>query len=253
MASYEPIGALLRGLEVLRALNEGGAQTIGDLYSVTGISKPTLVRIIETLHHAGYVDTGNVERRYSVTPRVLSLANGYEEQRWIMEVAGPLLDAFRATAGWPVELGVFDTDAMVILNTSRQSGYLSVNRKPGSRVPLLKTALGRAYVGALTLEERRSLIARLALRTEEEFESARSPRTLERLLDVVRERGYSTADRETLSNGRALAVAIIVDGKPRASVNLVAHSSAMSMAELEDKWAPQIVELGKRIAAALKR
>lgn len=252
MSSYEPIAALLRGLEVLKALNEGGPQAIGDLYRVTGIAKPTLVRIVETLQHAGYVNAGNADRRYAVTPRVLSLANGYEEQRWLLEVTGPLLDELRSVAGWPVELGVFDTDAMVILNTSRQPGYLSVNRKPGSRVPLFKTALGRAYLGALPEQESDALMAKLAVRPEDEFEAARSPRNFRRLLEVIREQGYSTADRETLTNGRAIAVAIVVNDRPVASVNLVAHASAMSMDELEDTWGPKIILLGQRIEDALR-
>jgi IclR family mhp operon transcriptional activator len=253
MSSYEPIGALLRGLEVLRALNEDGPQAIKDLHRVTGIAKPTLVRIVETLQHAGYVGPGDADRRYAVTPRVLGLANGYEEQRWLMDVAGPLLDEFRASAGWPVELGVFDADAIVILNTSRQAGYLSVNRKPGSRVSLLKTALGRAYLGALPDESCAALLSRLALLPEEAFEVARSPRQYRQLLDQVRERGYATADRETLTNGRALAVAIVVDGEPIASVNLVAHASAMSMVEFEQKWAQKLVSFGQRVAQACKR
>jgi hypothetical protein len=85
-----------------------------DLHRVTDIAKPTLVRIVETWQDAGYLNAGNAERRYAVTPRVLSPASGYEEQRWLMEVTLPLLDEFRSLTGWPVELGVFDTDAMVI-------------------------------------------------------------------------------------------------------------------------------------------
>ena len=256
MSSYEPIGALLRGLDVLRALNEGGPQAIKDLHRVTGIAKPTLVRIVETLQHAGYVGEGDADRRYAVTPRVLGLANGYEAQRWLMEVAGPLLDEFRASAGWPVELGVFDADAIVILNTSRQAGYLSVNRKPGSRVSLLKTALGRAYLGALSEEACATLLSRLASRPEDEFDAARSPRPYRRLLallDQVREQGYATADRETLTNGRALAVAIVVDGTPIASVNLVAHASAMSMDEFEQKWAEKLMRFGRQVSLACRR
>ncbi|QGZ65415.1 IclR family transcriptional regulator domain-containing protein [Paraburkholderia acidisoli] len=253
MPSYEPIGALLRGLEVLHALNDRGPQTIGELHGVTGISKPTLVRIVETLQHAGYVNAGDAQRRYAVTPRVLGLANGYEPQRWLMDVAGPLLDAFRGAAGWPVELGVFDGDAMVILNTSREPGFLSVNRKPGSRVPLLRTALGRAFVAHLPADRRAAVIAQLATRGDSDFALARDTHALDALVATVAQRGYAIADQETLSNGRALAVPVLVRGEPIASVNLVVHSSAMTMSELEAKWSGKLIALGNEIAAQIHR
>ncbi|WP_144113178.1 IclR family transcriptional regulator C-terminal domain-containing protein [Paraburkholderia sp. BCC1886] len=249
MPSYEPIGALLRGLEVLHAINDRGPQTIGDLHGATGISKPTLVRIVETLQHAGYLNAGDAQRRYTVTPRVLGLANGYEPQRWLMDVAGPRLDELRAAAGWPVELGVFDGDAMVILNTSREPGYLSVNRKPGSRVPLLKTALGRAFVASLPDARRLALIDQLAARGDDEFDLARHAAAFGKLVANVKKRGYAVADQETLTNGRALAVAVIVNDEPVASVNLVVHSSAMSLNELEAKWGARLIELSRQIAA----
>lgn len=253
MPSYEPIGALLRGLEVLHALNDRGPQTVGELHGVTGISKPTLVRIVETLQHAGYVNTGDAQRRYAVTPRVLGLANGYEPQRWLMDVAGPLLDAFRSEAGWPVELGVFDGDAMVILNTSREAGYLSVNRKPGSRVPLLRTALGRAFVAHLPADKRAALVAQLAGRGDSDFALARDAQALGKLVAAVAKRGYAIADQETLSNGRALAVPVLVKGEPIASVNLVVHSSAMTMSELEARWSGKLIALGNEIASHIHR
>jgi IclR family mhp operon transcriptional activator len=50
------------------------------------------------------------------------------------------------------------------MNTSRQAGHLSVNLKRGSRVPLFKTALGRAYLGASPDQESEALMTRLAVR-----------------------------------------------------------------------------------------
>ena len=253
MPSYEPIGALLRGLDVLHAINDRGPRTIGELHSATGISKPTLVRIVETLQHAGYVSTIDAPRRYVVTPRVLSLANGYAPQRWLMDIASPLLDAFRGASGWPVELGVFDGDAMVILDTSRQPGYLSVNRKPGSRVPLLKTALGRAFVANLPEARRAVLVAQLAARRDAEYDLARDANAFGKLVASVRRHGYALADQETATNGRAIAVAVLVNDEPVASVNLVVHSSAMSMSQLEAEWSAKLIELGKHIATNIHR
>lgn len=251
MSSYVPIGAVLRGLNILRALNESGPMTVGDLHKRTGIAKPTVVRIIETLQHAGYVGQKDPELRYSVTARVLQLGNGYNEQQDLLLAATPLLDRFRELVTWPVEIGVFDHDAMVILNTSRRPAFLSVNRRAGSRVPLLRTSLGKAYLGALTDEQLHTLVKYLAQNPGPDFELARHPRKFCTLIRQIRKNGYGYSDRETISNGCTLAAAIKRGSQPIGSVNIVVLASAMSMQEIETRYSPKIIDLAKRISKEL--
>lgn len=251
MSGYEPIGALVRGLRVLHALNENGPMTVGELHKSTGIAKPTVVRVIQTLQSAGYVGQRDRELRYAVTAKVLQLGNGYNEQQHLLAVATPLLDRFRELVTWPVEIGVFDHDAMVILNTSRRPGFLSVNRRAGSRVPLLRTSLGRAYLGALPDEQLHSILAQIARNPDPDFDLARAPRKFWSLIRLVRKNGYGFSDRETISNGRTLASAIRRGDSPIASVNIVVLASAMSMKEIETKFGPRIIDLARRISKAL--
>jgi len=251
MASYEPVVALMRGLEVLRCLNEQGPASVGQLHAHTGIAKPTVVRILETLLHTGYVQRSEDDRKYTVTAKVLALANGYDAQAQLLAVASPILDAQRQTVGWPIELGVFDNDAMVILNTSRKAGVLAINRKPGSRVPVLRTALGRAYLAALPPAVLHDELRRLAKQPGSDFDLARGQAELQTILAAARERGYAVADTETLSNGRALGCAVLHDGTPIASVNIVVHTSAMSRAELEQRFGDVIRTIASDISKAL--
>lgn len=251
MGSYEPVIALMRGLDVLRCLNEQGPVTVGQLHAHMGIAKPTIVRILETLTHMGYVQRCDDGPKYAVTAKVLTLANGYDAQAQLLTVAAPILDAQRQAVGWPIELGVFDNDAMVILNTSRKAGVLAINRKPGSRVPVLRTALGRAYLAALAPPELQGHLGRLSQQPDADFDLARTPTELAAILAAARERGYAVADTETLSNGRALACAILHDQTPIASVNIVVHTSAMSRAELEQRFGHVIRAIAADISAAL--
>ncbi len=43
------INALERGLDVLRKLNERHGQSLAELHAATGIPKPSLLRILDTL------------------------------------------------------------------------------------------------------------------------------------------------------------------------------------------------------------
>lgn len=251
MGSYDPVVALMRGIEILRCLNESGPSTVGALHAQTGIAKPTVVRVLETLVHLGYVQRNEAEKKYSVTAKVLTLANGYDAQAQLLAVAGPILDAHRQAVGWPIELGIFDADAMVILNTSRKAGVLAINRKPGSRVPVLRTALGRSYLAALAPSVLQDLLCTLAAQPGPEFDLARQRDRLEPILAAARELGYAVADTETLSNGRALGCAVLQEDAPIASVNIVVHVSAMSRAELERRFGAVVRAIAAEISAAL--
>lgn len=252
MASYDPVVALMRGLDVLRALNERGPSAVGDLHLATAIAKPTIVRMLETLVHAGYVDVLPDERRYQVTPRVLLLSNGYELQHQLLKLASPILNHYRTKVGWPIELGVFDHDAMVILDTSREPDTFSVNRKSGSRLPVMSSALGRAYLSALSDEALNPILSTLLAQQEPNGAETIRREDMIRLIKACRHRGYGYADRTLASNACAIAAAIRMDGNPIGSVNIATHVAAMPLDTLEEKHGKTVQALADEISAALR-
>lgn len=252
MASYEPVAALMRGLDVLRSLNERGPSTVGELHQATAIAKPTIVRMLETLVHAGYVDVSAVDRRYQVTARALQLSNGYELQHQLLKLARPILNQYRTQVGWPIELSVFDLDAMVILDTSREPDTFSVNRKTGSRLPVLSSALGRAYLSALSDEQlSHTLAALIAQEKDQTLEPIRTE-DVNALIRSCRTLGYGYADRTLASNACAIAAAIRMNGKPIGSVNIASHVAAMPLKVLEATHGKTVQALADEISEALK-
>jgi len=252
MASYEPVAALMRGLDVLRSLNERGPSTVGELHQATAIAKPTIVRMLETLVNAGYVDVSAVDRRYQVTARVLQLSNGYELQQQLLKLARPILNQYRTQVGWPIELSVFDLDAMVILDTSREPDTFSVNRKTGSRLPVLSSALGRAYLSALPDEQLSHTLATLIARERDESLDPIRRQDVIDLIQSCRLRGYGYADRTLASNACAIAAAIRMNGKPIGSVNIASHVAAMPLNVLEAKHGKTVQALADEISESLK-
>lgn len=248
MPSYEPVTALLRGLAVLEAVAAKGPATIKGLHAATGIPKATLVRILETLIHAGYArGSGGDRPAYALTARALGLAGGFDQGRHLAAVVGPVLTEFQRSIPWPSDLGVFDRDAMVILETSRQPGVLSVSRQVGSRVPAARTALGRAYLAFLPDAERRETVAGLRRATGEPKDAKR----FETLLQAVRARGYASSDRENRPDIRALAAPVMDGSRVVASVNVIVVAEAVSMAELDRRYARPLLSVSKKMSAAL--
>lgn len=249
MPSYEPVTALTRGLQVLEAVAAERAATIKSLHAATGIPKPTLVRIVETLIHAGYLASSGGSSSYVLTARPLMLSGGVNDVQRLAATAAPLLTEFRTAVQWPSDLAVLDRDAMVILETSRQPGQLSINRQIGSRVPATRTALGRAFLAHLPADRRSACITALRAATGEPPDAA----AFEALLSKVRARGYAWSDREHQPDIRALAAPVFSRSEVVASVNVIVIAAAMSLAELEERYAGRLIDLAARVTAGLDK
>jgi IclR family mhp operon transcriptional activator len=247
MPTYEPVTAVLRALAVLETVAAEGASTIKSLNAATGLPKATLVRMVETLIHAGYVYSQGEGPSYSLTARALALAGGFNRGRRLVTLLAPLLAELQKLTRWPSDIGILDRDAIVILETSRQPGMLSVNWQVGSRLSPARTALGRALLAALPAEERRSTLAELSRMTGEPKDLGR----FEARLEEVRLQGYALNDQEDRLGIRSIAAAIRERSKVVASVNISVVAEAMSMAELEERHAQHITDVAERMSAAL--
>ena len=67
------INALERGLDVLRKLDERHGQSLAELHAATGIPKPSLLRILDTLEASGFawraIGDGRYRRRFALILR----------------------------------------------------------------------------------------------------------------------------------------------------------------------------------------
>lgn len=245
--SYPPINALIRGLDLLTELNRLGTAGVGALHSATGISKPTIVRNLETLQHAGFVARDRKADGYVVTARVLTLSSGYRQGERLVALATPILNEFRAKMPWPSDLAVFDGEAMVILETSRPPGTLALNRPVGTRLSVTASALGRAYLAHVDAERRNAVLA--AAFDGEPDTKARA--RLEAELRHYREQGFSENDRSLSQSTRGVGVPILLDGEVVACINSIVLTEAMSMKDVIKRCVPPLRNVAAKIEQAL--
>ena len=245
--SYPPINALLRGLDVLSHISALGAASVRDLHALTGISKPTIVRNLETLEYAGYVSKNPETGAYSLTARTLSLSSGYQHHNRIVELAVPILNEFRETMPWPSDLALFDGEAMVILETNRNPGTLALNRQAGTRLSVTESALGRAFL-AFCEPQLRSAVLDQAFAGASDEERAQFEHELARFQEL----GYSENDQSLSEQTRGVGVPIIVGSKVESCINTIVLSEAMSMQDVITRCVPPLRQVAQKIADALK-
>jgi IclR family mhp operon transcriptional activator len=226
VASFKPVTAVLRGFDVLAAVNRLGEASVGQIHKMIGLNLPTVVRMLETLQHAGYVVKHPDRPIYLATTKTLSLSFGYERDRELALTAAPILAELTREMGWPSDVAVYDGEAMLVVQTSRGEGRLTFNRRPGYRAPMLATSLGRAYLATCKEVERQTALAAAAQTPEPWNDIARKPKQAEALFADIRSKGYATmhdeySRREYGGQLWAIGTAVQVAGETVASLNMM--------------------------------
>lgn len=158
---YKTVRGLMRGLDVLKALNErpAGCWGIVDLCERTGLHHTTLKRILETLRLSGYVEFDEETGRYRLTNFVRGLSAGYRDDDVVASVGRAILPELSRDFRWPFLLSTLDGDAMLTRVETHHLSPLAFHRTTfGYRFPLLETAMGRAYLAACQSPQRRELL-----------------------------------------------------------------------------------------------
>lgn len=257
MGSYRPVVAATRVLDVLAAVNwfDGNA-TVGDIHRHTGLDKATIVRMLETLEHSGYILRNPGERAYRVTGKTLTLSSGYDRHTVMGAVVGPILETFRDDVGWPSDVGLFDNDAMLVIQTSRQSGPLMFNRIAGYRSPLLGASLGLAYIAHSPEEVRLEALKRLEDDPAPWNDIARDPDHGAAFFASIRERGYATMNEQYSASEygakvSAIGVPVMSGSEIYASMNVVYLKSAMTTDQAVTTLLGPLQETARKMGQAL--
>jgi IclR family mhp operon transcriptional activator len=187
------VNALLRGLEVLLAIDSSSAATLTELYRQTGIPKASLQRILKTLREAGWIERNELESRYVRSAAPGTFAPQVLWRAQVSTLSAPMRSALQRRIPWPLDIAVRDGTNMLILDAHRPSNGLSVNyRVLGFRPHMLVSSLGRCYLAFCPESERQTILNGLA-RSKRNFDQlAKEPEGLRRFMAEARHRGFAT-------------------------------------------------------------
>lgn len=155
--------ALARGLELLRAFRPGDT-LLGnrDFVARTGLPKATVNRLAYTLTVLGYLRLDETLGKYALDAGVLSLGFGLLAGTDTLELARPHMRALAREVGAAVSLGCRDGQGMIYLETIRSETALTLGLASGSRLSMLTSSMGRAYLAVIGEDEREALLAALS-------------------------------------------------------------------------------------------
>lgn len=234
------MASLARGLTVIRAFaQQPHNQTIAQLSHKTGIPRAAVRRCLYTLNQLGYVAAN--ERHFSLAPKILALGHAYLSSTPMVVSALPFLDQVNAKVHESCSIAVLDEDEIVyVARSTRTTRIMSIDLKPGSRLPAYCSSMGRVLVAHLPEPELDNFLDRVRLKPLTE-RTVTSKEKLLQILEGVRETGYAIVDQELEIGLRSIAVPVRNSrGRVVAAMNVGAQAIRVSTREMETTALPHL-------------
>lgn len=230
----------LRPLAVLEHLTQSTQPlTLGQLASLMGVPKSTLMRLLRSMEVHGYVLHMPAERGFVPGPRSATLALKTLRNSNMRRECRAVLRNLVNRIGESCNLTVPDAGRVLYVERVETTEPLRMHMQPGTWVPMHCTASGKLFLASLSLLERQRILANMQL-------NRYSPRTIvdrQELDDELKRMAKLGLgiDNEEFVRGM-IAVAVPVLGPDRKTVAAIACHGPTARVSLDDLMAsvPQI-------------
>jgi IclR family pca regulon transcriptional regulator len=244
--------SLERGIAVIQVFSRDyPSLTLSEVARMTGVTRATARRILLTLEELGHVRSDG--RRFSLTPRVLSLGWAYLSSLNLWEIAQPLMEELVEETGESCSAATLDLPDIVYVARVPTRRIMTIALGVGTRLPAYATSMGRVLLAALPESDLDDFLAgrRFDVLTEH---TVTRPARLRAIVAGVRDDGFALVDQELEIGLRSIAVPLTgADGRTMAALNVSAAAPRVSLEELRERLLPALRSTGDAISAAMKR
>jgi DNA-binding IclR family transcriptional regulator len=241
------ITSLQKGLEVLRSLAHVN-RPLGnkDLAELTGYPKATVSRITYTLTCLGYLRYVSETGKYLPGLPVLGLGYASLSGLNFADAAEPLMQDLADYSNAMVALGCRDQFSMLYVTERHSRGPLALQLRAGSRISLVRSSMGRAYLAGLPEPERGPLLMALKEHAGEQWPAYEVQ--IRRAVEQVQELGFCTNIGDWYPEVNSVGVPFIPgDGSPVMAFTCGAANFVMNETQAFEEIGPRLVELVNRI------
>lgn len=245
------INSLAKGLSVLQAFSEADhSLTISEIAHALRANTTTATRLCYTLMELGFIQKDG-QRRYHLTPKVLTLGHSFISGLAWQEVAKYYLEILFKEVQETVNLSILEGSEIIYLIRIRKRKYLPFDIQTGTKLPVFCTAMGKILMAMGPPEKTKPILKTLEFKPL----TARTITNLDKFneeLNKVRTKGYAINDEELSIGNRAVAAPIMNQhGYAAAAINVAVPTTEYSRSQMEKILAPQIMRTGREISEAL--
>jgi len=235
MSRPESSSALQKSMIVLSALLDGDRPMgLAEIAQHTDIPRQTVYRLARQLEEAGLIRRELGGDGFTAGAALLDISiDALRLANRSLPVRGVLRNLVELV-GETCNVGVLDRDQIVYIERVECDWPLRLQFRPGSRVPIHATSIGKLMLAHLPSRTRTRILTAQALNRLTEH-TITDVAELDKQFRRIRKQGFATNDQENLHGMVAMAVPVF-DPKRRVIAGLAIHAAIarMSLSQLED-------------------
>ncbi|MES2260325.1 MAG: IclR family transcriptional regulator [Pseudomonadota bacterium] len=236
------IAPIERGLAILAAFGPAdpwlGNQEIA---ARTGIPKPTVTRLTQTLTEEGFLHHSPGLRKYRLAAAVLALGYVTMDNSDIAAIARPLMQKLADECGMFVSLAGRDSlDISLVENCHSATAVMTLGLNPGARFPIASSPFGLALLSGLPDAERSYLLDHIRLRYEQEYRISLRSHVADAVTQVT-QKGYCVSDWG--SEIIVAAAPLNIPERPPMAIGCAGPAKFVTREKLREQIGPKLTEL----------
>jgi IclR family transcriptional regulator, pca regulon regulatory protein len=246
------VGSVEKAFEVLRVLSAAPTPLgLSEVVKVSGMGKSAAQRFLHTLSALGYIRQDKETKAYTITPRVLDLAQSYLGTDGLREKASRFLRAANLKTEETLNLSVLDR--LSVLYLMRYQGFheISVDLSIGSKLPAFCTAPGRVILAFLEEAESNWVLEKSDIKAYTPF-TVTDRAKIAVTLSAIRRDGYFISNQEAFVGDISVAAPVFnFVGRVVAAVNMAVSTSRWNIEKVRERLVPVTVNVASDISAAM--
>lgn len=245
------VSALARGVSILNCFSPTVQELSSrELMERTGLAKPTLFRLLDTLCELGLLHYSERLSRYVPGVGLVNLAAPALARMTVRQLARPAMQELADLIAGQVELIVGNGNALTYVEIAQGVGSHVFRPEVGTRVSISRTGSGRGYLLLMPEPEREAYLAQLRA-----ADPARADWLQQRLADAARdlqEHGFCRGHRDLHREVESVAVPMRArrDGEAWIFAASVPVFSPQSK-QIEEDIGPRLVSLVRNVEGAI--
>lgn len=253
-ATTEPawfVSSVEKAFQILRAFEaHERSLSLIEIAELTGLDKSSVQRFTYTLAALGYLHKDAKARRYTISPKVMSLGMIYLRTDPIVTRARHLLYELNKVLDATVNMTVLDDTEVIYVVRYPGRRVVTVDVVLGMRRPAFCTASGRAILSTMTDEAAMAILDRSRL-VAYTAHTRTTPEAIMEELRRARVQGFALTEQETSIGDISIAAPVRkADGSSTAAINLSVSTADWKGADVALKLGPIVVDAARAVSGS---
>jgi DNA-binding IclR family transcriptional regulator len=197
--------------------------TVAEVAIITGITRPTAHRLVQTLVAEGFLAQNSDDSRLSPGFSVLQLAGRLLDSNQLRLEALPHLHELARSSGERSNLGILHRGELLFLAGVEKPLLPTIYSRFGKTAPAYCVSLGKAILAELPRADLDTYLADRPLLRRTPNTVTR-PGALRRELAGIKREGYAVDREEYMTGTFCVAAPIVIDGNPAGAIGLTGRS-----------------------------